>query len=291
MNRVVRVLFYAFVCGVMPVLSWPAFAQNHDIPTITAYKPQVAISGRLFTVGDEACRRVGDNYNSRDNHGITYANARFAVHPEWGVGCYYDETNRSTGNVTYDQFRANWVNRTPVCPSGYNYIKNAGVCRRYDSPVVVDNKPIEHCVNAGNPILCNQQSKVEFDVDFITPGFSLRRTYRSVPAAVESLDNLHGRNWSSRLTRQLSLSSEYSEPASLGVILAFREDGTVIPFLDDGSGNWVPEADMDGYSLAFLGQGLDESWTLPVLVARSSTTTAREGSFASRSVVWTLPDM
>ena len=261
MTRLSRVLLLVFVSGMLPIASWPALAQNHDIPYITAYSPQTAISG-LFTTGDEACRRIGENLNSREISGTLYANARFAVHPELGVGCYYDETDKKSGNVRYGQFRANWVNRHPTCPKGYNYIKNEGLCRRSTSPVVVDNKPIEHCVNAGNPIVCNQQSKMEVDADYVTPEFSLRRVYRSVPTAPTPPDNLHGRNWSSRLTRQLWLPDEYSDPASQGAIYAFREDGTVIPFLDDGSGNWVPEADMDGYSLFSQDQGGDESWAL-----------------------------
>ncbi|MCF7222494.1 RHS repeat-associated core domain-containing protein [Marilutibacter chinensis] len=254
---------YSLMFGVLALVApGQVSAQNRDIPASTAYKPQVAISGYLFSNGDEACRRVGDNYNSRENHGTTYANAKFAVHPELGVGCYYDETDEASGNVRYGQFRANWVNRKLVCPSGYNYMKNGGFCRRYDSPVVVDNKPIKQCVHAGNPIVCNQQSKLEIDIDQITPGFALRKTYRSVPLSPESIDNLHGRNWTSRLTRQLSLPDEHALPQSQGVIYSFREDGTTIPFVDSGAGQWVSEADMDGYLLVDLGPAGDERWVL-----------------------------
>jgi RHS repeat-associated protein len=241
----------AFVCLLCSSL---AFSQEHRIPQYTVYIPQVATSPDPYDNGDEPCRLVGEALNAVPYPGytITHVNPRYGTHPTQGTGCYYDETNRTTGEVTYNMFRQNYVAPFKRCPTGYGTYDDYSQtpAYRYCARVVgtIANKPCKQCDEVGNPIATGNGVKIERTSDSLSSAIHLKRTFRSLdPIANTPLSNLIGKGWHSDLTRKILFTAgDATLPASAMVI---RNDGTSMFFAKQTNGTWLPEADLVRYRL------------------------------------------
>ncbi|SFK36658.1 RHS repeat-associated core domain-containing protein [Lysobacter sp. cf310] len=238
----------------------PAWGQEHSLPSTTMYQAGVDGKTLLFANANVACRLVGDSITRNSPQPpITYANGRFGTHPTSGIGCYYDVTDRSTGQTQYNVFHQNYVALKQVCPVGYNYLKNQFTCVRYSS-VVAPAKACQHCpTDVGNPISVNSGVKIERTRDELTAQLSLARSYNSFPTFIGS-PNPYGGSWFSDLTRELVVSD--ARPSQFQAALVMRADGRSLAFTHDGNGQWKPEDDLRQYRLIPYQVGGQSFWEL-----------------------------
>ena len=258
MEQMGRVFVLAMLLLCVPISVW---GQEHRMPSMTMY--QAGVDGKVHTYADAdfACRMVGDSITRNSLHPpITYADGRFGTHPTWGTGCYYDETDRSTGQTEYNSFRQNYVMPVPVCPVGYSQSRENGesVCTR-NMFTLTPAKPNLQCANVGNPIACGNGAKIEYTRDELTAQLGLARAYNSAPA-LDGVSNLFGGWWHSDLTRELIVTDVV--PSTFQAAIAVREDGRVVAFTKTGSDPWRPEDDLRRYRLNRFEVSGEAFWEL-----------------------------
>ncbi|ALN79568.1 RHS repeat domain-containing protein [Lysobacter antibioticus] len=248
-------LLFLLLCMLASAVS----AQEHRVPSMTMYLAGVSGKSNLYSDPDLACRLVGDSLNATPYpyYSTTHTNARYGTHPDWGIGCYYDEIQRVSGAIIYNQFRQNYVVPKQVCPNGYNYLKGEFACVRYWS-VIAPNKPGQQC-DVGNPITCNNGAKSEAVQDDLTAQLSLTRTYYSAPV-IPGAAFVFGKEWYSDLTRALIVSEE--RPPAMQAAFAIRENGKLLIFSKYADGEWRPEDDLREYRLKRLEVNGQVSWRL-----------------------------
>ena len=255
MNRITR----AFALAMLLCAAANAWGQEHRVSSYTMYFAGVGGQSNLYADADLACRLVGDSLNAQPYPGysITHENARYGTHPTLGVGCYYDETHRPTGQVEYNSFRQNYVVPRQACPNGYNY-ENEFTCVRYWS-VIAPSKPPSQCALVGNPISCDNGLKIEHTRDELTAQLDLGRTFRSAPP-IGQVSGEFGYGWYSDMSRQLIVSEV--RPSMFQTAVVMRGDGTALSFTKYEDGTWRPEDDLRQYRLERFETNGEAFWVL-----------------------------